>query len=90
MIPLSAAPPTTNAATIWSKPDHIAMPATISNTDTSEAGTSASAIGIRRPARPISQRGNTSPQRCTKPSIRTAPTRAKVARNSPAVHVPRA
>ena len=60
----------------------------IKPTDTSEAGTTAKAMGTRCPVRPIIQRGNTSPQRCTKPSMRRAPTRPKVARNSPEIHVP--
>ena len=64
------------------------MPPTVSNTDTSEAGTTASAQGTRRPARPIIQRGNTSPQRCTNPNMRTAPARPKFAMKSPASQTP--
>ena len=73
MISTSSAVLAVNVATIWGTSNQIVAPPTISITDASEAGTTASAMGTRRPASPIIQRGNTSPQRWINPSVRTAP-----------------
>ncbi len=65
------------------------MPAAeVISTDTSTAGTTASIGGTRRPRRPIIQRGNTSPQRWTRPSVSTAPSAPKVPSAAPANHRP--
>jgi hypothetical protein len=89
VIYLPSAPLAIKLAIIWPKPDQIAMPPTTSNTDKSAAGTTASAMGIRRPARQIIQRVNASPHRCTNPSMSKAPTRLKVARKRTEVYIPR-
>ena len=44
-------------ATIWLKPNHIPMPPTINNTDASEAGTTATAMGNATPRQAEHPRG---------------------------------
>lgn len=64
------------------------MPAGMTMTATMDAGTVASLTGTVRPASPTIQRGNTSPQRWIRPSVRMPPTVAKQASPRPAQTAP--
>ena len=62
-------------------------PAEVTITATIRAGTVANPTGTVRPRTTGIHRGNTSPQRCTRPSVSTAPPTASVASAAPA-HTP--